>query len=162
MLYRKLLRVGEPRPSQSPSVTALPKGEPRSSQSPSVTALPKGEPRPSQSPSVTALPKGEPRRESQGENQGHLASPFGRGGRAKRGRRGRGRRERSASETLFYYIGNCSAIPYIAKKALRANYAHSRDRYVSLTRPRSARKSFASETLFYDSVSVSPVRIVAR
>ena len=29
LLYSKLLRVGEPRPSQSPSVTALPEGEPR-------------------------------------------------------------------------------------------------------------------------------------
>ena len=107
---RPPLPEGEARamPSQSPSVTALPEGEPRPSQSPSVTALPEGEPRPSQSPSVTALPKGEPRgeprRESQGESQGHLASPFGRGGRAKRGRRGRGRRERSASGTLFYII----------------------------------------------------------
>ena len=37
------------------------------------------------------------------------------------------------------YIGNCSAIPYIAKKALRATDAHSRDWKMSLTRPRSAR-----------------------
>ena len=60
--YRKLFRVGEPRPSQSPSVTAI--------------AL-----------SVTcgdSSPRGRAKRES----QGHLASPFGRGGRAKRGRRG--------------------------------------------------------------------------
>ena len=31
--------------------------------------------------------------------------------------------KREATASLFCYIGNCSAIPYIAKKALRATDA---------------------------------------
>ena len=41
---------------------------------------------------------------------------------------------------LFCYIGNCFAIAYIAKKALRANDAHSRELYMSLSRPHSAQE----------------------
>ena len=53
---------------------------------------------------------------------------------------------------LFYYIGNCSAIPYIAKKALRATDAHSRDRYMSLTRPRET-PEFRKRNSFYFTLS---------
>ena len=39
------------------------------------------------------------------------------------------------SKTLFYYIGNCSAIPYIAKRHYVPLMRYLSDRYMSLTRP---------------------------
>ena len=49
---------------------------------------------------------------------------------------------------IFHYIGNCSAIPYIAKKALRATDAHSRDGKMSLMRPRET-PEFRKRNAFY-------------
>ena len=61
--------------------------------------------KPSQSPSVTALPKGEPRGCTTARKMARisLASPFGRGGRAKRGRRGETR-----CKTLSVTFGDSS------------------------------------------------------
>ena len=55
---------------------------------------------------------------------------------------------KSSLRSFFYYIGNCSAIPYIAKKALRATDAHSRDWKMSLTRPRQTSSVPQAERFF--------------
>ena len=98
--------VAERRPSQSPAVTAL---------ALSVTcgdSSPRGRAK-----------EGEPRRES----QGGLASPFGRGGRAKRGRRGRGRRGRgrrgrSVNGTLFYLPSDRTIVASVSSRDGQMSY----------------------------------------
>ena len=122
--------MGEPRPSQSPAVTAIALSVTCGDSSPRGRAK-KGEPR-RESQGHLASPLGRGGRAKRGRRghlaspfgrggrakrgrRGHLASPFGRGGRAKRGRRGRGRCERSVNGTLFYFIGNFMRIFDIKK-----------------------------------------------